>query len=109
MTQFEIFAGSDWPTQTRPVAVVDADGEILGERAFARNGEGLATMADWILGRNPDGRAAVIEKPHGPEVDALLERGVAVFASSVPIILQFRSGMSRFGFRFDAPRAKPEA
>ena len=29
--------------------------------------------------------------------------------SSVPIFLQFRSGMSRFGFRFDAPRAKPEA
>ena len=78
MTQFEIFAGIDWPTQTRQVAVVDADGEILGERAFARNGEGLAAMADWILGRSPDGRAAAIEKPHGPEVDALLERGVAL-------------------------------
>ena len=32
-----------------------------------------------------------------------------VSRSSVPIILQFRSGMSRLGFRFDAPQAKPEA
>ena len=45
-TQFEIFAGIDWPTQTHQVAVVDADGKILGERAFAHNGEGLAAMAD---------------------------------------------------------------
>ena len=38
-------------------------------------------MADWILGHCPEGgAAAAIEKPHGPEVDALLERGVAVFA-----------------------------
>ena len=29
--------------------------------------------------------------------------------SSVPLVLQFRSGMSRLGFGFDAPRAKPEA
>ncbi len=29
--------------------------------------------------------------------------------SSVPIVLQFRSGMSRLGFGFNAPRAKPEA
>ena len=84
MTQFEIFAGIDWPIQTRQVAVVDADGEILGERAFAHNGEGLAAMADWILGRSPDGRAAAaIEKPHGPEVDALLGRGVAVEAGAI--------------------------
>ena len=41
MNQFEIFAGIDWPTQTRQIAVVDADGKILGERAFACNGEGL--------------------------------------------------------------------
>ena len=70
MTQFEIFAGIDWPTKTRQV---DADGEILGERAFARSGEGLAEMAGWILGHGSDGKAAAIEKPHDPEADALPE------------------------------------
>ena len=29
--------------------------------------------------------------------------------SSVPVFLQFWSGMSRLGFGFDAPRSKPEA
>ena len=79
MTQFEIFAGIDWPTQTRQVAVVDADGEILGERAFAHTGEGLAAMADWILGRSPDGRAAA-----------------AIKKSSVPIAPQIWSEISNF-------------
>ena len=37
-------------------------------------------MADWILGHSPDGKAAAIKRPHGPEVDALLERGTTVFA-----------------------------
>ncbi len=36
------------------------------------------------------------------------ERG-GLLSSSVPLVLQFRSGMSRLGFGFDAPRAKPEA
>ena len=35
MTQFEIYSGIDWSTRTHQVAVVDADGELLGERAFA--------------------------------------------------------------------------
>ena len=66
MTQFEILAGIDWSAQTHQVTVVDADGELLGEREFAHSGDGLVEMADWILGHSPDGKAAAaIEKPHG--------------------------------------------
>ena len=41
----------------------------------------------------------------------MIAGAVEVFetGSSVPIILQFRSGMSRLGFGFDAPRPWPEA
>ena len=81
MTQFEIFAGIGWSTQTHKVAVVDAAGEVLGEREFAQGGEGLAAMVDWILGHSSECKAAAaIERPHGPEADTLLERGVGVFA-----------------------------
>ena len=38
MAQFEIYVGIDWSTQTHQVA---ADGELLGERAFAHNGDGI--------------------------------------------------------------------
>ena len=80
--QFKIFAGNDWSTKFHQVAVADAGGEVLGERAFAHSGDGLAEMAGWILGHGSEGRAVApaIEKLHGPEVDALLERGVAVLA-----------------------------
>ena len=102
MTQFEIYSGIDWSTRTHQVAVVDADGEILGERAFAHSGDGLAEMADWILAHSPDGKAAAaIEKPHGPEVDALLERGVAVFALNPKQLDRFRDRLSPAGAKDD--------
>ena len=102
MTQFEIYAGIDWSTRTHQVAVVDADGELLGERAFAHSGDGRAEMADWILGHCPEGRAAAaIEKPHGPEVDALLERGVAVFALNPKQLNRFRDRFSPAGAKDD--------
>ena len=102
MTQFEIYAGIDWSTRTHQVALVDADGELLGERAFAHSGDGLAEMADWILGHCPEGQAAAaIEKPHGPEVDALLERGVAVFALNPKQLDRFRDRFSPAGAKDD--------
>ena len=102
MTQFEIYAGIDWSAQTHQVAVGDADGEILGEREFAHSGDGLAEMADWILGHSPDGKAAAaIEKPHGPEVDALLERGAAVFALNPKQLDRFRDRFSPAGAKDD--------
>ena len=59
-------------------------------------------MADWILGRCPDGEAAAaIEKPHGPEVDALLERGIAVFALNPKQLDRFRDRFSPAGAKDD--------
>ena len=82
--------------------MADADGELLGERAFAHSGDGLAGMADWILGHCPEGEAAAaIEKPHGPEVDALLERGVAVFALNPKQLDRFRDRFSPAGAKDD--------
>ena len=102
MMQFEIFAGSDWSTKVHQVA--DAAGEVLGEQAFAHSGDGLAAMADWILERESEseGKAAVaIEKPHGPEVDALLERGIAVFAPDPKQLDRFRDRFSPAGAKDD--------
>ena len=102
MMQFEIFAGIDWSTKVHQVAVADAGGEVLGEQAFARSGDGLAAMADWILEHESEGKAAVaIEKPHGPEVDALLERGIAVFAPDPKQLDRFRDRFSPAGAKDD--------
>ena len=104
MMQFEIFAGIDWSAKVHQVAVADAGGEVLGEQAFAHSGDGLAAMADWILECESEsgGRAAVaIEKPHGPEVDALLERGIAVFALNPKQLDRFRDRFSPAGAKDD--------
>ena len=102
MTQFEIFAGIDWSTKVHQVAVADAAGVVLGEQKFAHSGDGLAAMADWILGHSSEGKAAAaIEKPHGPEVDALLERGIAVFAINPKQLDRFRDRFSPAGAKDD--------
>ncbi len=109
MAQFEFFAGIDWSTTLHQVAVIDASGEILGERGFAHSGEGLAAMADWILGHGPAGSAAAaIEKPHGPEVDALLERGGAVFALNPKQLDRLRRPLRAFRDRFFPAGAKDD-
>ena len=109
MAQFEFFAGIDWSTTLHQVAVIDANGEILGERGFAHSGEGLAAMAGWILGHGPAGSvAAAIEKPHGPEVDALLERGGAVFALNPKQLDRLRRPLRAFRDRFFPAGAKDD-
>jgi hypothetical protein len=41
------FAGIDWATETHQVCLIEAEGgKIIGERAFAHGGEGLAELCD---------------------------------------------------------------
>ena len=83
MDDLEFFAGIDWGSETDQACVVDGDGAVLGERAFRHGGAGLAETADWILattGAAPQAIGVVIEIPHGPVVETLMERGFAVHA-----------------------------
>ena len=38
--------GVDWGVETHQACVLDAAGEVAGERAFAHGGEGLSALAD---------------------------------------------------------------
>ena len=99
-----IFAGIDWATEAHEVCVIDADGEIVGQRAFAHDGPGLASMANWVAAFAHGDTAAVwagIEVPHGAVVETLLERGFAVHS------LNPRQ-MDRFRDRFTVAGAKDD-
>jgi hypothetical protein len=76
------FAGIDWGSERHHACLLDAAGTVVGERSFAHGGTGLAALGDWILAiaGNPDTVAVAIEVPHGPVVDALLDRGFAAYA-----------------------------
>ena len=39
--------------------MTDADGEVVGERAFEHGGEGLSAMVDWVLSVTDSEVAAV--------------------------------------------------
>ena len=78
------FAGVDWGSQKHQACVLDAAGEVLGEREFEHGGAGLSQMADWLLSfaagdAGDAGDVGVaIETPSGPVVESLLEHGFAV-------------------------------
>ena len=73
------YVGVDWGSQSHCVFLADDQGRKLGQKFFKHSGEGLAEMADWLLkisGAEDAGQIFVaIEVPHGPVVEALIERG----------------------------------
>ena len=79
---FTWFAAIDWGTERHQACVLDARGGIAGERAFLHSGAGLALLCDWILSIAGSATvvAVAVEVPHGPIVDSLLDRGMAVHA-----------------------------
>ena len=82
---------------------------MLGERQFINSGVGLADLADWISqlanGRLEQVRLA-IEVPHGPVVDALIERDIPVFAINPKQLDRFRDRFTVAGAKDDRRDAR---
>src|SRR5919206_4598073 len=51
------FAGVDWGSERHQACLLDAAGQVVGERAFRHGGAGLAALCDWLGsgGRGPGG------------------------------------------------------
>jgi transposase len=105
------FAGVDWGSEKHQVCLLDAAGTVVGERAFAHDGAGLAAMCDWLVPvAGPPGTVAVaIEVPHGPVVDVLLDRGFAVHAINPKQLDRLRDRFSVAGAKDDRRDARVAA
>src|SRR3954452_7409954 len=105
------FAGVDWGSERHQVCLLDAAGQVVGERAFAHGGAGLASLCDWLVSAAGEpGRVAVaIEVPHGPVVDALLDRGFAVHAINPKQLERLRDRVSLAGAKDDRRDARVAA
>ena len=105
------FAGVDWGSERHQVCLLDAAGQVVGERAFAHGGAGLAALCDWLVSvAGEPGRVAVaIEVPHGPVVDALLDRGFAVHAINPKQLERLRDRVSLAGAKDDRRDARVAA
>lgn len=101
----EWFAGIDWASERHQVCLLDRAGKVLGERSFAHGGAGLAELCDWLLaktGVTPERVAVAIEVPHGPVVEALLERGFLVHAINPKQLDRFRDRFTVAGAKDDS-------
>jgi transposase len=105
------FAGVDWGSEKHQVCLLDAAGAVVGERAFAHGGAGLAALCDWLvsLAGHPGTVAVAIEVPHGPVVDALLDRGFAVHAVNPKRLDRLRDRFSMAGAKDDRRDARVAA
>src|SRR5215217_7945057 len=105
------FAGVDWGSAKHQVCLLDGAGTVVGERAFAHGGAGLAALCDWLMSMAGDaGAVAVaIEVPHGPVVDALLDRGFAVYAINPKQLDRLRDRFSVAGAKDDRRDARVAA
>ena len=102
------FAGIDWGSQTHQACVLDAAGEVLGERGFEHGGAGLAEMTGWLLSFSA-GAAEVgvaIETPRGPVVESLMEHGFAVHSVNPKQLDRFRDRLSPAGAKDDRRDAR---
>ena len=98
------FAGVDWASQTHQACLIDAGGKIIGERAFAHGGAGLAELCAWLQSMTeaaPAVTAVAIEVPHGPIVETLLERGFQVYAVNPKQLDRFRDRFTVAGAKDD--------
>src|SRR4051812_25195104 len=105
------FAGVDWGSEKHQVCLLDAAGQVVGERAFRHDGAGLVALCDWLVSvaGEPSRVAVAIEVPHGPVVDALLDRGFAVHAINPKQLERLRDRVSLAGAKDDRRDARVAA
>jgi transposase len=90
---FQLFVGIDLGRWLHVASVMDSSGKFIAERSFDHSYEGLAETVDWLLdlAQHDTGCIVVgIEVPHGPVVETLLQRGIAVFAINPKKLDRFR-------------------
>jgi transposase len=97
------FAGVDWGSERHHACLVDAQGNIVGEREFPHSGAGLAELGDWLLSTAGEAStvAVAIEVPHGPVVDSLVDRGFVVHAINPKQLDRLRDRFSVAGAKDD--------
>ena len=105
------FAAVDWGSEQHQACILDTAGKIAGERAFPHGGAGLAALCDWLVSvaGDPGMAAMAIEVPHGPVVDALLDRGFAVHAINPKQLDRLRDRFSVAGAKDDRRDARVAA
>jgi hypothetical protein len=105
MEQYRWLIGIDWGDRAHHVCALTREGGTPQRRVFAHEATALHELGEWLerLCAGDLSTVAVgIETPHGPVVEALLERGVAVYAINPKQLDRFRDRHSVAGAKDDS-------
>jgi len=96
-----VFAGIDWASTEHQVCLTSTGNPQ--QRTFPHDANGIGAMVDWLCmqAEHPERVAVAIETPHGPVVEALMDRGIAVFAINPKQLDRFRDRFSPAGAKDD--------
>jgi transposase len=97
--------GIDWGSEEHVASLYDNGGRKIGQRKFPHDGTGIADMIAWLLktsGGTPGEIHVAIETPHGPIVEALLERGFNVYSINPKQLDRFRDRFTVAGVKDDS-------
>ena len=100
------FVGVDWGSREHAACVLDEEGKVVAERMFAHTPAGLQELADWIVKHAPEQASIAIEVPRGPVVEALVDRGLEVFAINPKQLDRFRDRFGPSGAKDDRRDAR---
>jgi transposase len=109
---FAWYLGIDWGGDTHQFCVVDARGQVRGERAVAHTAVAVHEALRWVhatTGAAAHEIAVGLETPHGVLVDTLLEQGYRVFALNPKQLDRFRDRFSAGGAKDDRRDARVAA
>lgn len=109
MSNQKRFVGIDWGNAEHVACVLDAAGQVLGERSFEHTGDGIGEMCRWLLTTASAETALVqvaIEIPRGAVVETLLEQGFIVYAINPKQLDRFRDRFTLAGAKDDRRDAR---
>jgi transposase len=97
--------GIDLGGEHHQVHIINPAGESLAERLVPHTGAGISEFLDWLAqltGPDPASVAVAVENPRGAVIEALLERGYAVYSINPKQLDRFRDRFSVAGAKDDS-------
>lgn len=97
-----IFVGVDLGNAHHAVCVVDGEGNKVDEWTVEHATEAYAALVERLLREmDPSSVKVATEKPHGPLVELLIERGIKVFSINPKQVDRYRDRFSMAGAKDD--------
>jgi transposase len=103
-TAFAWFVGIDWGGEEHAICLLDARGQVCGERRVAHTAAAVHDTLEWIrerTGAPPEAIAVAIETPRGVLVDTMIEQRFSVFAINPKQLDRFRDRFTAGGAKDD--------